>query len=167
MKMNNTLSFTVTDTIVSGILAALCLFIFISCIVYGELYWWMTVLIGTICLWSVFETLRCFIIDFKITFDQNGFTVNEHNRLTSNDRIRQYKWSEIHKLSFMSLHTRYGGLPRLRVFYKGGGCDEIGFRYTIKNHKFTKLARYYSGREGIIKPSYSERKRKGLYQQDW
>ena len=166
MKMNNTLSYTVTDTIVSGILAALCLFIFISCIVYGELYWWMTVLIGTICLWSVFETLRCFIIDFKITFDQNGFTVNEHNRLTLNDRIRQYKWSEIHKLSFMSLYTSVG-LPHLRVFYKGGGCDEIGFRYTIKNHKFTKLARYYSGREGIIKPSYFERKRKGLYQKEW
>lgn len=158
MKMkNNTLSYTIADTIVSGIITALGFLVFIPCIMSGELYWYMTVLIGIVSLWSVIETLRCYIIDFKITFDQNGFTVNEHNRLTSNNRIRVYKWNEIHELSFMSLYSIYGGLPRLRVFYKGGGCDEIRFRYTVKSHEFAKLAQQHSGRKNIIK-DYKKRK---------
>lgn len=163
MKLNNyTLSYTIADTIVGGIMTVLVFLLFILCILFGEISWWISVLIGVGCLWSAIETLRCFIVEFKITFNHNGFTVNEHNRLTSNDRIRQYIWKEIRELYFMGRFSPRG-LPRLLVFYKAGGWDEIGFRYTIKICEFVKLARQYSGRENIIR-NYKQRK---PFEKDW
>ena len=62
-----------------------------------------------------------------------------------------------------SPHSR----PTLTVYLKNGPFDEIYINGLAYTNEFIKLARYYSGREGIIKPSYFERKRKGLYQKDW
>lgn len=160
MKNNNnatTLSYTISDTIVCGIMTTIGFLLLTLCILYVECELWVLMLIGGSCLLSTIETLHCFIIDFTITFNKEGFIVNKHNRLTSNDKMQLYKWNEIHSLAFLSLYSKHG-TPRLHVFYKGGGSDEIGFRYTIKHQEFTKLARYYSGREGIIKKSVRKRK---------
>lgn len=164
--MNNsnkaTLSYTISDTLVSVIMTFIAFSVFIPCFLSRELDWWQLLPIGAGCLWSVIETLHCFIIDITVSFDNDGFIVNAHNRFTSNNRMRLYKWNDIHTLSFLSIYSR-NGKPRLHVTYKDGGNDQIVFRYTVKNKKFTKLAKYYSGREDIVE---SNRKRK-LYEKDW
>jgi hypothetical protein len=157
-----TLSYTISDTIAGAILTTCGFFIFVPCILSNELESWLLVLIGSGCLWSVVETLRCLIIDFTVTFDEEGFVVKKHNRMINKETTDGYKWKEISGLSFTGLYSRSAS-PRLVVFYKGGGCDKIGFRYTIKHREFTKLAQKYSGRSNIVFPA---RKRK-LYEKEW
>lgn len=102
---NATLSYTISDTFVSGIMTFVCFFIFVPCIRYGELDGWQLLLISGGCLWSLIETLRCFIIDITYTFDNEGFVVNKLNRFTSNVRNRKYKWNK----EFTRLAQYYSG----------------------------------------------------------
>lgn len=165
MKNSQTiLSYTISDTIASGMLTICGFLVFVPCILSEELDLWLLILIGSGCIFSIVETLRCAITDFTIVFDEEGFIVKKRNRITSQEGTKLYKWKEISGLSFMGLYSKSGS-PRLVVFYKGGGYDNIRFRYTIKHREFVKLAKEYSGSSNIVYPvkDVSSTKRTGSY----
>lgn len=143
------LSYTISDTITIGILAACGLPVLILSIMSGELYWWLITLMGLACLWFVFEILRCIIIDFTIIFNNDGFMVRKYNIITHKEVTHSYRWKEISGLSFIGLYCSSAS-PRIIVFYKGGGHAVIRFRYSLKHSDFIRFAQEYSGRTNII-----------------
>ena len=162
MKNSKTiLSYTISDTITSGLLTACGFIIFFSCFLSNELELWSLMLIGGACILSVIETFRCIIIDFTIIFDEEAFIVKKHNRMTNKETTDIYKWKEISGLYFNGLNSQSVS-PYLVIFYKGGGYDKINFRFTIKHRTFTKLAQAYSRRTNIVFPA----RKRNLYEKN-
>ena len=168
MKMSNktTISYTFLNTMIVGILTIIVLAIFIPIIFLANLEWWTTLIFIILCLGMIYVTIDAYIMDYSITFDYQGFIIFERNRVTSKEKIKSYKWDDISNLTITGLYSTYT-TPILIISFKNASSDWVRFNGLIYTNKFIKLARHYSGRENIIKPSSSERKRKGLYQKDW
>ena len=168
MKMSNktTISYTFINTMIVGILTIIVLAIYIPIIFLANLEWWTTLILIIMCLGMIYATIDAYIIDYSITFDYQGFIIFERNRVTSKEKIKSYKWDDIRHLTITGLYSIHT-TPSLIISFKNASSDWVRFNGLAYTNKFIKLARHYSGRENIIKPSYSERKRKGLYQKDW
>lgn len=154
------------NTMIVGIFTIIVLAIYIPIIFLANLEWWTTLILIIMCLGMIYATIDAYITDYSITFDYQGFIIFERNRVTSKEKIKSYKWDDISNLTITGLYSMHT-TPDLIISFKNASSDWVPFNGLIYTNKFIKLARHYSGRENIIKPSYSERKRKGLYQKDW
>lgn len=139
-------------------------YICIHCIIFEEMEWWEIILLVFIGVLTIYNAIITFTHTSSISLDYEGFTVTTRSRLTSKLMMDSYKWKEIDELRFNMSYA--SNRLRLTIYYKRGPAKTIDFS-VLNEGKYRKLARYYRGREGIIKPSYFERKRKGLYEKDW
>lgn len=131
---------------------------------HEELDWWVITIFATTCLIMICATIDAIITDYYLTFDYKGFIITERNRISKNEQIKSYKWSEIKELYFRGLYDKFGS-AEMMVVYKKGGYDAVQCgRILSRRKKFIKLAQYYSGREGIVKTRHRKRK---LYEKDW
>lgn len=160
------ISYSFINRMVVGMLTFIVCAIFIPIIFLAELDWWTIIIFVITCVLMICATIETFVFDFSVSFDYHGFVFMEFNHITKKKKIKSYKWRDVRNLTITGLDSPHSR-PTLIVSLKNGPFDEIYINGLAYTNKFIKLARYYSGREGIIKPSYSERKRKGLYQKDW
>ena len=166
MNDQATISYSFINRLVVGILTFIACAIFIPIIFLAELDWWTIIIPVFTCVVMIYATIETFVFDFSVSFDYHGFFFMEYNRITKKKKIKSYKWRDVRNLTITGLYSPHSR-PTLIVYLKNGPFDEIYINGLAYTNEFIKLARYYSGREGIIKPSYFERKRKGLYQKDW
>lgn len=118
--------------------------------------WWYLFL-SIMCLVAIYLLIDSFVIDFKILFDNNGFTIIKRNRINSIEDKRFYRWKDVKYLEFAGLHSKYSDIT-LNIRYKRkGGWETICFRGIARYSKFKKLAKQYSGRDDIMK-EYWKRK---------
>ena len=134
---------------------ALLIFIFIIEGSTISLWWYLFLSIG--CLVGIYVVIDSFVIDFKILFDNNGFTIIKRNRINSIEDKLFCRWADVKYLKFVGLHSKYGDIT-LKIRYKRkAGWETICFGGIARYSKFKKLAKQYSGRDDIIK-EYWKRK---------
>lgn len=166
MSDKTTISYTFINTMIVAIPTIIVLATFIPIIFLADLEWWTILIFIITCLGMVYATIDAYIVDYSITFDYQGFVIFERNRITAKEKINSYKWDDIRNLTITGLYSTHT-TPTLIISYKNAPSDWVDFNGLIYTKKFKKLARQYSGREGIIKSPNSGRKRKGLHQKDW
>ena len=134
---------------------ALLIFIFIIEGSTISLWWYLFLSIG--CLVGIYVVIDSFVIDFKILFDNNGFTIIKRNRINSIEDKLFCRWEDVKYLEFVGLHSKYSEIT-LKIRYKRKvGWETICFGGIARYSKFKKLAKQYSGRDDIIK-EYWKRK---------
>ncbi len=164
MKDKTIISDTLTDTLAVGIPTAIMCAAFIPIIFLADWEWWINLILALVCLGLIYSTIDSYITDFTITFDKEGFSLKERNRLNSSETVKSFKWADIREIYFMHVYSRYR-TPVMTITYKKGGKEKLEFGRILTSYKkFIYLARYYSGREGIIRESGRKRK---LFEKDW
>lgn len=162
MKDKTTISYTLVNTITVGIATVIACSLFIPLIfIVEDMEWWIILAIVSLCLGAIATTISVYIDDYSVTFDHMGFTTIWRNRVNSKEKIKTYKWKDIHRMSISGLYSH--STPNLTIFYKNGKFESIYFNGLAYTKKFINLARHYSGRNNIIK---SGRKRKP-FDKDW
>lgn len=158
MKDKTTISYTLTDTLAVGIPTAIMCSIFIPVIFLANWEWWIDLILALTCLGMIYSTIDSYFTDFTITFDKEGFSLNERNRVNSSEKVTTYKWADIREIYFKHLGGRYR-TPVMTITYKKGEVENLEFSRILASYKkFVYLSRYYSGREGIIRESGRKRK---------
>ena len=158
-----TISYSFINRIVVGVLSFIGCAILIPSIFLAELDWWTIMLVVIMCVMMICGTIETFVFDFSVSFDYHGFVFTECNRITKKKKIKSYKWKDVDSLSITGLNSP-NSRPKLIVSFKNGPSDWINFNGLAYTNKFIELAKYYSGRKGIVR--IPRRKRK-LYEKEW
>lgn len=163
MNDQATISYSFINRIVVGVITFITCAIFIPSIFLAELDWWTIMIFVIMCVMLICGTIETFVFDFSVSFDYHGFVFTECNRITKKKKIKSYKWKDVDRLSIIGLNCP-NSRPKLIVSLKNGPSDWINFNGLAYTNKFIELAKYYSGRKGIVKTSHRKRK---LYEKEW
>ena len=137
------------------LLGSLALIIFIVEGSTISLWWYL--FLSIVCLVGIYLLIDSFAIDFKILFDNKGFTIIKRNRINSIEDKLFCRWEDVKYLEFVGLHSKYSEIT-LKIRYKRKvGWETMCFGGIARYSKFKKLAKQYSGRDDIIK-EYWKRK---------
>ena len=87
---------------ISLLVGSLALIIFIVEGSTISLWWYL--FLSIVCLVGIYLLIDSFVIDFKILFDNNGFTIIKRNRINSIEDKLFCRWEDVKYLEFVGLH---------------------------------------------------------------
>lgn len=163
MNDQATISYSFINRIVVGVITFITCAIFIPSIFLAELDWWTIMIFVIMCVMLICGTIETFVFDFSVSFDYHGFVFTECNRITKKKKIKSYKWKDVDSLSIIGLNSP-NSRPTLIVSLKNGPSDWINFNGLAYTNKFIELAKYYSGRKGIVR---TPRRKRKPFEKDW